>query len=43
MILLIVLLIINLMIFVYTKEDTRLIEVKHKYKLLREHFESFGK
>lgn len=40
MILLIVLLIINLMIFVYTKEDTRLIEVKHKYKLLREHLKA---
>lgn len=37
MILLIVLLIINVMILVNTREDTRLREVKHKYTLLREH------
>lgn len=37
MIALIVLVIINIIIFLYTTEDTRLIEVKKKYGILREY------
>lgn len=37
-----VLLIINMIIFLYTKQDTRLVEVKKRYKLLREHLIATG-
>jgi hypothetical protein len=37
-----VLLIINMIIFLYTKEDTRLVEVKRRYKVLREHLIATG-
>ena len=42
MIALIVLVIINIIIFLYTKEDTKLVEVKEKYKVLREHLIATG-
>ena len=42
MILLIVLLIVNVIIFINTKEDTRFLEVKEKYRVLREHLIATG-
>ena len=42
MILLIALLIVNVIIFINTKEDTRFLEVKEKYRILREHLIDTG-
>lgn len=42
MIAVVVLLIINVIIFLYTREDDRLIEVKEKYRVLREHLIATG-
>lgn len=42
MIAVVVLLIINLIIFLYTNEDTKLTTVKDKYRKLREHLKSTG-
>ena len=41
MIAIIVLLIVNILIFINTKEDSRLKEVKERYKKLRDHLSLF--
>jgi len=42
MILLVALFIVNFLIFMYTKDDQRLVDVKEKYRTLREHLVKTG-